>query len=168
MKNFDFLATLLVIGGNGKGKWGSISDGSGLRLGLGVLAGVRDGVTGRKVYIFSELLEVCRIDPVSMSFELVPRLVDHGVNYILSDESGDESRLTSLSEKNLFLKKVFCFCTLKSFFRSIQSRGLNCDLFQIDFISLGYRGDCFEVNRFHLYRNFFRVLKLIPKQTAQS
>ena len=137
-------------------------------MGLGVLAEVRDGVTGRKVYIFSELLEVCRVDPVSLSFELVPKLVEQSVNYILSDESGDESRLTSLSEKILLVKRVFCFCSIKSLFRSIQSRGLNCELFQIDFLSLGYRGDCFEVNRFHLYRNFFRGLKLIPKQTAES
>ena len=43
---FDFLATVLVRGGGGKETGGSISDGSGIRMGLWVLAVVIAGATG--------------------------------------------------------------------------------------------------------------------------
>ena len=87
LKDFDIIATVVQRGGGGIGKRGSLSDGSGLRMVLGVLFGVIAGATGigdrgglwaatvrvfelsESELIFSEVLNVCTVDPVSINFE---------------------------------------------------------------------------------------------------
>ena len=97
MEKFDFLATVLVRDRGGIGKRGSISDGWGIRMSLWLLAGVIAGATGigdrgglwaatvgmnefSEEGFFSELLEVCTVDPVSFHFDFFPKLVDQRVN----------------------------------------------------------------------------------------
>ena len=96
LKDFDFLALVLGSSGNGSGE--SLSDGSGIRMGLGILAGVLAGVndiggcgslraaTVRVVKFseeeanFSELLEVCTIDPVPIKLlRIFTKLGEQGI-----------------------------------------------------------------------------------------
>ena len=117
LKVFGFLATNLVISGGGKCKGGSKSKAMGMWICSEVVAWVIAGATGlsdrrglRTVAVgpikyseeylyFSELLEVCIVDPICIHFEFIYETGGAEVKFLLTKETGDESRTTSVSEK---------------------------------------------------------------------
>ena len=92
-------------------------DRSGIWMGLGLLPGGIAGGTGKvdrgglwattvgvidiskEELSFSELLETCTVDLVSVNFGFISETGGAEGNLFLSNETGDESRITSVSEK---------------------------------------------------------------------
>ena len=76
--------------------------------GIGIRGGLWTATVGVKQFsvedlIFSELLDVCTVDPVSIHFEFDLETGEAEGKLFSSDESGDESSKTSVSEKNLLV-----------------------------------------------------------------
>ena len=116
LQDFRFLASVSVRdgGGNRKGRR-SPSDGFRIGIGLGVitratnmgdraaLSTVTVGIDyfSTKELTVSELLEVCTVDPVSIKFEFISETGGEEGNMLLSDQPGEESRITSVAERKL-------------------------------------------------------------------
>ena len=117
------LATVFVRGRGGNGiKEGSISLGSGLWIGRRVEVRVVAGATGiverrglrtvsveatnfsEEELMVSELLDVCVIDPVSVNFGFISEICGAEVKFLFADESGDESRTTTVSEGMIMIE----------------------------------------------------------------
>ena len=125
MKYFVFPATVLVKGGCGNRNGRSISDGSEIWMGLGVLAVVVVGATsigdwgclwtstiGNIVFpevevIVSQLLEVFTVDAVCKNYEFFSETDEAKGKFLLSVESWDQSRITSVSHKKILFLGSF-------------------------------------------------------------
>ena len=184
-KNFGFPATDLLRGGGGEGKGGSISDGSGIWMGVGVLNGEKAGATGigdrgglwastvgvtdfseQELY-FSDLLDVCSVDPLSINFEFVSETDGAESRFFLSDVSGDESRITLVSGKKLIVTVFFgsVHHTLSSV--PNESEVSIVKYFKLVSVLLYYSGDCFESSRFSFLRISFKKVDFLSKRNSR-
>ena len=82
---------------------------------------------------FWESLEVCTADTVSINFEFFSKTGRGDGKLLLSDDSGDESTITSLSDKNLLKTQIIGFFSIYTFFRIIWIGSIICGLLHIDF-----------------------------------
>ena len=76
--------------------------------GLGDRRGLRtvtvEPIKNSEEYLYySELLEVCIVDPICIHFEFFSETGGAEGKLLISEETGDESRTTSVSEKNLLV-----------------------------------------------------------------
>ena len=89
-------------------------------MSLGVIAGMVAGATGigdkgvlgaatvgiievlEQELKLSDLIGVCSVDPVSINFQFMSKTGGAGGQILLADETGDEFKITSLSQENYY------------------------------------------------------------------
>ena len=181
LKDFDFLATVLIRSGGSNGKGGSTTDGSGMWIGIGVKVGVIAGATGigdrgglwaatvgvtefsKEDISFSDLLLVCTVDPVTINFEFISGTGEAKDKYIIIRWIRRWIQ-DYVSIRKEIISYMFCwFSTTYNFLRSIWIRCINCDTFKLIWVLLDYSAYYLRFISFRFVKDFFRVSKFFPR-----